>query len=76
MTHISEHPTHLAYLNSRPALPMIAEAAIGFAVLVTKWSVRKRTRRQLTQLTQYQLRDIGLHREQAMREGTLPFWKP
>ena len=60
MTHVTEHPTHLAYLNSSPALPMIAEAVIGFAVLATKWSVRKRTRRQLTRLTQQQLRDIGL----------------
>ena len=76
MTHVTEHSTHLAYLTSRPALPMIAEAAIGFAVLATKWSVRKRTRRQLTHLTQQQLRDIGLHREEAMREGTLPFWRP
>ena len=76
MTNVTENPTHLSYLTSRPALPMIAELAIGFAVLVTKWSVRKRTRRQLSRLDQHQLRDIGLQREEAMREGTLPFWRP
>lgn len=75
MTNVTEHPTHLAYLTNRPALPMVAEAAIGFAVLVTKWSVRKRTRRQLSRLDAHQLRDIGLQREDAMREGTLPFWR-
>lgn len=76
MTHVTEYASPLAYLNSRPALPMVAEMAIGFAVLVTKWSVRRRTRRQLIQLNAHQLRDIGLHREEAMREGTLPFWRP
>ncbi|MFP3382860.1 DUF1127 domain-containing protein [Tritonibacter scottomollicae] len=76
MTNVTEHPTHLSYLTNRAALPMIAEVAIGFAVLATKWSVRRRSRRQLSRLTQQQLRDIGLQREDAMREGTLPFWRP
>ncbi|WP_254868656.1 DUF1127 domain-containing protein [Phaeobacter sp. HF9A] len=55
---------------------MAAAAAVHFAVLVTKWSVRKRTRRQLTRLEAAQLRDIGIDRVTALREGTLPFWRP
>ncbi len=76
MIQVSEHSSHLAYLNNRPALPMVAELAIGVAVLATKWSVRKRGRRQLMRLDTHQLHDIGLSREEAMREGTLPFWRP
>ncbi|NIZ14604.1 DUF1127 domain-containing protein [Phaeobacter sp. HF9A] len=76
MTHVTEHTSHLAYLTSRQTLPMAAAAAVHFAVLVTKWSVRKRTRRQLTRLEAAQLRDIGIDRVTALREGTLPFWRP
>ncbi len=74
MVQVSEHPSHLSYLSSRPALPVLAEWAIGVAVLTTKWSVRKRTRRQLSRLNAHELQDIGLRPEQAMQEATLPFW--
>lgn len=76
MIQVPEHPTQLDYLTSRPALPVVAEWAIGVAVLATKWSVRKRTRRDLSRLTAHQLQDIGLSQAQAARESTLPFWKP
>lgn len=36
---------------------------------------RLTTRRDLLELTDAQLRDIGLSREQAQREARLPFWK-
>ncbi|MGR3759301.1 DUF1127 domain-containing protein [Roseobacteraceae bacterium NS-SX3] len=69
------HP-HMSYLMSRPALPVLAQAAVAFAVLFTKWTVRHRTRRQLRRLTSAQLKDIGLSRREAHYEGTLPFWRP
>ena len=36
---------------------------------------RLTTRRALLKLSDAQLLDIGLSREQAQREATLPFWK-
>ena len=45
---------------------------------LSRWSLmlrRRRTRRELLELTAEQLRDIGLTREQAVEEGLRPFWK-
>ncbi|UWQ89455.1 DUF1127 domain-containing protein [Aliisedimentitalea scapharcae] len=67
---------HMAYLNSRPALPVLAQWAVGFAVLVTKWTLRQRTRKHLRHLTPEQLQDIGLTRAEAHYQATLPFWRP
>ncbi|MDF2488351.1 MAG: hypothetical protein K0S77_973 [Pseudomonas sp.] len=42
------------------------------------WAVmlrRRRTRPALLELDDAQLRDIGLTREEASREGHKPFWK-
>lgn len=36
---------------------------------------RRSTRRALLELTDDQLRDIGLSYEQARREGVKPFWR-
>ena len=36
---------------------------------------RLTTRRALLRLTDEQLKDVGLSREQALREAQLPFWK-
>ncbi|CRL14176.1 DUF1127 domain-containing protein [Phaeobacter italicus] len=66
----------MLYLSSRPALPVLAEAAVAFAVLITKWTVRQRTRRALAALSQEQLDDVGLSRAEAHYQATLPFWRP
>ncbi|AUQ66682.1 DUF1127 domain-containing protein [Phaeobacter inhibens] len=66
----------MLYLSSRPALPVLAELAVSFAVLVTKWAVRQRTRQALRQLPPELLKDVGLTREEARHQGTLPFWRP
>ncbi|WP_293573505.1 DUF1127 domain-containing protein [Phaeobacter sp.] len=66
----------MIYLSSRPALPVLAEVAVAFAVLVTKWSVRRRTRQTLASLTPDQLKDIGVSRQEAHYQATLPFWRP
>lgn len=69
-------PTHTAYLNSRTVLPVLAQAAVAFAVLVTKWSVRHKTRKELRHLSAEQLKDIGISRQEAHYQETLPFWRP
>jgi uncharacterized protein YjiS (DUF1127 family) len=67
---------NLTYLISRPALPVLAQAFVGVAVLVTKWSLRQRTRKHLRTLPDHLLCDIGKSREDAHYEATLPFWRP
>ncbi|WP_084381327.1 DUF1127 domain-containing protein [Pseudomonas mucidolens] len=51
----------------------------GLAPRVTSgWSLfwrRRQTRKALLELTQEQLRDIGLDTEQARQEGLKPFWR-
>ena len=66
----------MAFLNSRQALPVMAQWAVVFAVLATKWSMRKRTRKHLRCLSPAQLDDIGLSRAEAHYQATLPFWRP
>lgn len=43
-----------------------------WAVMMRRW----RSRHALLQLDAEQLRDIGLTREQAVKEGLRPFWRP
>ncbi|MBY6065487.1 DUF1127 domain-containing protein [Leisingera aquaemixtae] len=74
--HTQMAQSNMSYLNSRPALPVLAQWAVSFAVLVTKWSLRHRTRTHLKHLSDTQLKDIGLSREDAHYEATLPFWRP
>lgn len=62
-------------LNDAPSLPMLAQFAVVFAAVVTKWRTNARTRNHLSQLGDHHLRDIGLTRAAANREAQLPFWK-
>ncbi len=67
---------NVSYLNTQAALPLLAQIAVQVAVLVTKWSLRHRSRKQLRHLSDAQLQDIGLTRSEAHYEATLPFWRP
>ena len=60
---------------SQPGLPFVATVAVKFAVCVTKWSIRHRTRRALSQLEPWQLTDVGLTQEQASTEASRAFWQ-
>lgn len=44
--------------------------------VVSVWTLRRRTRIALSELTEAQLRDIGLEREAALEEARRPFWQP
>ncbi|MEY8802709.1 DUF1127 domain-containing protein [Leisingera sp. XS_AS12] len=68
--------SNMSYLAGRRAMPVLAQWAVAFAVMLTKWSLRQRSRRQLKQLSDAHLKDIGLTREDAHHEATLPFWRP
>lgn len=56
-------------------LPLAAQVAVRFAVLVTQWSRTYRTRKQLAHLSGHMLKDVGLTEQDAAREATLPFWR-
>lgn len=40
------------------------------------WRHNYASRRQLAQLSQGQLKDIGINRSEALEEARKPFWKP
>ena len=71
-------PLHLAQITSlsrAPHLPKLARLAMKFAVLVTTWDNRWRSRRQLARLDCYLFDDLGLTRHQAQREALRPLWE-
>jgi len=54
------------------------EATMHTASCLSRWALvwrRVHTRKALLNLTTEQLRDIGLSREQALKEGLKPFWR-
>ena len=55
-------------------LPLLARAAVQFAVIVTQWDMKHRTRKQLARLDDHMLRDIGIERDAACTEARRPFW--
>ena len=65
----------LIYLRENNALPIVSVLAVQFAVTVSKWTLRHRTRQALGQLTETQLRDMGLTPLQARREAARLFWQ-
>ncbi|MCV3270955.1 DUF1127 domain-containing protein [Roseobacter sinensis] len=65
----------LAYLNEVKEMPQVAILAVEFAVCVSKWTTRRRTRRALKKLTVRQLDDVGLTPEQARHEAAKVFWR-
>jgi len=47
----------------------------GFAEAAGVWAERRRQRRDLTRLSDYMLRDIGISREDVVHEVEKPFWR-
>ena len=45
------------------------------AVLVSHWAVRRRDRRELANLDEHMLDDIGLSASEAYEEASKPFWR-
>lgn len=64
----------ITYELGHPA-PIVARWAMAFAVTVTKWDSRHRTRKALRQLSNEQLLDIGIERDVAYTEARRPFWR-
>jgi uncharacterized protein YjiS (DUF1127 family) len=59
--------------RTRSATPI---ALIGGVVAsLQAWRERARSRRDLMRLSEYQLKDIGLSRQDAEQEWQKPFWQ-
>jgi uncharacterized protein YjiS (DUF1127 family) len=79
-THIMS-PRERSSLALLPALAWFAVRRFGdgagrVAEVALTWLERSRQRRQLGQLSDYMLRDIGLTRIDAWAEAKKPFWQP
>ncbi|SIS91211.1 Uncharacterized conserved protein YjiS, DUF1127 family [Roseivivax lentus] len=75
MSIAAPHAAHLAYLADAPRLGVAAGIALKAAVVLTKWTARSRSRRQLALLDDHLLRDIGLDRHTARTEAQRRFWQ-
>lgn len=75
MAHARSIPTDTLSVLSQPGTPLAAQLAVAFAVLVTKWAARRRTRLTLSRLEPWQLRDVGLTPTEADFESRRVFWR-
>lgn len=69
------HAPLLAYLDTQRPLPVMANIALRTAVVLVKWSERRRTRKALAQLDDHMLQDVGLERHVAYAEARRMFWQ-
>ncbi|APX24184.1 MAG: DUF1127 domain-containing protein [Rhodobacteraceae bacterium] len=74
MTHTAHAPL-IAYLDAQRPLPPMSALALRTAVVLAKWSERRRTRLALAQLDDHMLRDVGLERHVAWKEARRVFWR-
>ena len=68
-------PDTLAYLSAARDVPALAYVAVEFAACVSKWTMRRRSRKALQQLEPWQLEDVGLTPLAARREAAKAFWQ-
>lgn len=69
---ISIRPTLTAAESSRRTL---SGRLRGVVALLALWAARQRQRRELGELDERLLRDIGVTRAAALREADKPFWR-
>ena len=60
--------SHLPRTGRLPAVSGLVERMLG-------WLERKRQRRELLEMSDSLLKDIGISRADAWHEGSKPFWK-
>ncbi|SFR39130.1 Uncharacterized conserved protein YjiS, DUF1127 family [Yoonia tamlensis] len=65
----------IAAPSSPSNMPLAARLAVRFAVAVTAWDKRRKTRRHLRSMPPHLLKDIGLDPTTAREEIAKPFWQ-
>lgn len=70
MTNMSVSQSPLCYEYEE-----VAKARKTMTEVMQRYWRRLRSRQQLFSLTDYQLRDLGLTRDQVTREAIKPFWR-
>ncbi len=71
----ASHNPHLAFLGAESQLAPLPTLALFVAVVLTKWSMRHRTRKALARLDPHMLKDIGLDPRTARHEASRMFWQ-
>ena len=61
-------------LSTHP-LPQVSRILLRLTLLVVRWEMRRRTRRDLRTLSRHMLMDIGLDPDAALHEAAKPFWR-
>jgi len=64
----------ITILSDAGRIPAVASVALAFAVVVTKWDTRRKTRKHLAALPPHLLQDVGLDPMSAATETAKPFW--
>lgn len=75
MTQPRSIPASSLSILAQPGTPVAAQLAVKFAILVTTWATRRRTRLALKQLDPWQLSDVGLTPSEADIESRRVFWQ-
>ena len=52
-----------------------ANAATGITSTIREWNHRQSSRKALLEMSDHLLKDIGISRAEALREGSKTFWK-
>ena len=60
--------------GAKPLAEILLNAAVWLVFALLRWQELAQQRRRLLSLDDRMLKDIGITRAEAMREGTRPFW--
>jgi uncharacterized protein YjiS (DUF1127 family) len=64
-----------AFALSTHPLPLISRVLLRVTLLAVTWEMRRRTRKDLRNLSDHMLVDIGLDPMLAASEAAKPFWR-
>lgn len=69
------HAATLAHRAAYAVRRLVVSVVVGLPDTLYTWQQRDRMRRELLDLDDRLLRDMGISRHDARREGRRPFWR-